>query len=287
MGAVRVLRVVLGVVLLLIFPLFALLIARGPVDGAGDEREGYWGPKTANVNWCEADYIFTHYIAEFVNSLSSLSIVASGLYGISAHWTSVECRYLVAFASMVVVGVGSFAFHATLLRPMQLLDEVPMIWGNSVFVYILLTMEDKEGRTRTIEIWAISLMTLLMTVLITLFDTSDQNIFLLCYGSGVVYLVLRSRTLNLKYSSETSMLLMDTATVLYAGAFLLCLLDRNFCSAVRSFQLHALWHIGAELGTVSGLLFWIWIRHEVRAAKARLMGSNPATWWIQVLDKAV
>tara|TARA_B100000524_G_scaffold246589_1_gene132412 strand:+ start:395 stop:745 length:351 start_codon:yes stop_codon:yes gene_type:complete len=40
-----------------------------------------------------------------------------------------EWRFFIAYAAVIIVGVGSMAFHMTLLRPMQMLDEVPMLYS--------------------------------------------------------------------------------------------------------------------------------------------------------------
>merc|ERR1712137_314286 len=114
-----------------------------------------------------------------------------------------EPRYMIAFAAFLVVGVGSFAFHGTLLRSMQLLDELPMVWANSVFIYILLSMEDVATRDlRVGQIWALVVLTILMTAAILTFDTANQDVFLLCYGSGVVYISVCSRWYDVKYNSK-------------------------------------------------------------------------------------
>ena len=107
--------------------LFVYTALHGPVDGEGDENQGFWGEKTATVNWCESDYTVTVYVAEFGNTISSFSIVANGLYGIYMHRSFVELRYIVAFCAFIVVGFGSAAFHGTLWRSMQMMDELPMV----------------------------------------------------------------------------------------------------------------------------------------------------------------
>merc|ERR1719277_382249 len=105
------------------------------------------------------------------------------------HWRAVEPRYMLAFAAFFVVGLGSCAFHSTLWRSMQLLDELPMVWANSVFIYILIAMEDAATcEPRRGQIVVIALVTLLMTVAVILLDKDNQDVFLLCYGSGVVYI---------------------------------------------------------------------------------------------------
>lgn len=249
---------------------------------------GYWGKKTATVNWCEADYTVTKYVAEFGNAFSSLAIVLNGLYGIYMHWGFVELRFIVAFSSFVVVGLGSCAYHSTLLRSMQLLDELPMVWANSVFIYICAFMEDGKGHAPRIkESFAIAAVTLVMTLAVVFFDKDDQNIFLICYGGGVAYLFARSKMLDLKYNSKKQVVLLETSLLLYGGGFLLWLTDRNFCHNVRGFYLHAFWHFGAGAGTFTAVIFWIWVRHEHLGLKPVLRGTSPVTQWVEVGVKLV
>mmetsp|Transcript_54884 Transcript_54884/g.128853 ORF Transcript_54884/g.128853 Transcript_54884/m.128853 type:complete len:287 (+) Transcript_54884:50-910(+) len=272
---------VLAIVLTLILPLFALLAIRGPVDGAGDTTVGFWGAKTASVNWCERDYAASYYIAELANSLTSLCLVATGVYGICAHVTLVERRYLLAFFTFVVIGLGSFAFHATLLRSMQLLDELPMVWANTVFIYICRSMNDRRNSCRIAEVIVLALLTLLATLAIATFDTENQNVFLLCYGSGVQYLVWSSYVFCQKSANTTAWLLFTTAMLCYSGGFLLWLIDRNFCHSVRPLYLHVFWHFGADLGTYAAVLLWIWIRSEVLERKVVLSrGRSLLSWHI-------
>ena len=170
------LQQVLNVVLLLTLPMFGLMVIRGPQDGNGDETQGFWGAKTASVNWCERDYVVSFYVAEFANSMTSLCIVMSGIYGIYAHAKAVEFRYIAAFTSFIVVGLGSFAFHATLTRSMQLLDELPMVWINSIFIYICRTIEDKPGHVRLTEMIVLLCLTLVATLAIIRLDTENQRL---------------------------------------------------------------------------------------------------------------
>jgi|AntRauMFilla1563_2_1112583.scaffolds.fasta_scaffold323578_1 hypothetical protein len=40
---------------------------------------GYWGPITSNYDWCEENYVWTQYIAEFFNTLSSIPVALAGV----------------------------------------------------------------------------------------------------------------------------------------------------------------------------------------------------------------
>jgi len=72
--------------------------------------------------------VMTLHIAEFWNTLSSLCILFAGILGLLLHSSATRIRFKLNFGLWVVVGLGSVAFHATLLRSMQMLDEVPMMW---------------------------------------------------------------------------------------------------------------------------------------------------------------
>jgi dihydroceramidase len=94
-------------------------------------HSGYWSPQTSAANFCELDYNVSHYIAEFVNTLSNLAYVYQAFvtlpprlrqrYSLKAIW-----QYPIEFWALVLVGVGSGAFHMTLRHYPQILDESGM-----------------------------------------------------------------------------------------------------------------------------------------------------------------
>eukprot|EP01013_Petalomonas_cantuscygni_P044992 TRINITY_DN9642_c0_g1_i1.p1 TRINITY_DN9642_c0_g1~~TRINITY_DN9642_c0_g1_i1.p1 ORF type:complete len:358 (+),score=34.25 TRINITY_DN9642_c0_g1_i1:260-1333(+) len=218
-------RFLLVAVLLLILPLLVQMVVYGPVDDIGGGRAGVWGPRTASVNWCEADYAVTPYLAEFGNSLSSLVIAVYGIVGLLTHsppqylrWLpgmgtraahtrhhDLELRYILSFVVFVVVGTGSFLFHATLWRSMQLLDELPMVWGNGIFVYVLRAMEDPKRRgPRPSEAAVIVAALCVMSVAVWWLDEKSQDVFLVCYGVPLIYIILRTFALCRKHIHITA-----------------------------------------------------------------------------------
>ncbi|KAJ5217339.1 hypothetical protein N7468_010347 [Penicillium chermesinum] len=99
-------------------------------------KPGFWSPVTSTLNWCEEDYYATVYSAEIVNTLTNLLFMALGVKGIiSCIRNQHDQIFLVAYLGYLVVGTGSFLFHTTLKYPMQLVDELSMIYTTCLMVY--------------------------------------------------------------------------------------------------------------------------------------------------------
>ena len=273
---------------------------RGQVDGENDDAKGYW-TRSSNVDWCEPNYVYTQYVAEIWNSLSSLLMVFSGVYGAYVH-RATERRFMFAFLAFAVVGTGSTLFHGTLLRSMQLLDELPMVWCNTVFVYIVITMKDPPGKTRSNLILAGFVLNIVLTYCVVFLDES-QDLFLVAYGSGVGFLILYSliyfkpleddwtrkamstdpkSILGVCGDTHAHLVFVEMGVLLYGTGFALWLADRIFCPYVKSLQFHSLWHIGADLGTYTAVLGWTYRRHVILRRKPRLRGNNLMTRWCDV-----
>jgi len=112
------------------------------------EAEPFWGKSTASVDWCEKNYEVCSFVAEFWNTITSSFIAVLGLVGLYLTLREkIEKRFAVLYAGIIVIGLGSVAFHGTLLLECQLLDELPMIWTTLTWVYIYQTMESpRKGR---------------------------------------------------------------------------------------------------------------------------------------------
>ena len=120
---------------------------RGIAPLAKENANGYWGKITSSVDWCEINYQVSSYICEFFNSFSSIAMVLVGILGYLLQKDLLETRFVVAMSMISLVGMGSFAFHATLKQPMQMLDEVPMLWDALSMLYILLENEAAPARS--------------------------------------------------------------------------------------------------------------------------------------------
>ncbi|PSN73091.1 alkaline ceramidase-like protein [Corynespora cassiicola Philippines] len=99
-------------------------------------QHGRWSPVTSTLNWCEEDYYLTPYSAEIVNTLTNLLFMYLASKGIANCLANGHDNvFLVAFVGYLLVGTGSFLFHATLKYPMQLVDELSMIYTTCLMCY--------------------------------------------------------------------------------------------------------------------------------------------------------
>ncbi|KAK8101743.1 hypothetical protein PG999_012117 [Apiospora kogelbergensis] len=97
---------------------------------AGDRYalSGAWSPPTSTANFCEEDYVVTRYVAEFVNSMTNLAYVYFALrymYGSGRGLFKPRTDFM--SLSLLVLGICSFLFHASLRHTLQYADELGML----------------------------------------------------------------------------------------------------------------------------------------------------------------
>lgn len=108
----------------------------------------FWGIPTSSVDWCEKNYQVCHFIAEFWNTVTSSFIAIVGIVGLYLTIREkLERRFSFLYVLIILVGLGSVAFHGTLQLEHQLLDEVPMLWAMMGWVYIIYTMKSPSKGT--------------------------------------------------------------------------------------------------------------------------------------------
>ena len=67
-------------------------------------RDSYWGPVTANIDWCETNYAVSPYVAEFFNTLSSLAFVAAGVYGMfQCHYRGAGIKFTFCCVGLTIL----------------------------------------------------------------------------------------------------------------------------------------------------------------------------------------
>ncbi|ORX51678.1 alkaline phytoceramidase family protein [Hesseltinella vesiculosa] len=248
---------------------------------------GYWGPITSSVDWCEENYAHSFYIAEFWNTVSSFAMVALGLLGIVAHHRSMGWRLSNGYLMIVVVGVGSVLFHATLQYEHQMWDEVPMVWTACYLLWVMLV---ENGYSASLFGVAISSYCALATY-VTSQSKGSTQFFMFQTSFGLVMWSCLWFVWKL-YKGVTNR---EVIHLFHQGAkFLLLaigvwLFDSNMCFVydyLPNFQLHAWWHV---LMCVSLHFFFVATGYEMLRTKAheiRYVGWFPYVYLNQEIKKA-
>ncbi|XP_022103300.1 alkaline ceramidase 3-like isoform X2 [Acanthaster planci] len=217
-----------------------------------------WGQPTSTLDWCEENYLASPYIAELWNSLSSVVIIGIPIISLlSFSLWNVEKRFFVACWCFLAVGISSLAFHMTLLYETQLMDELSMIWGGCVLVYLFFS-HDSKPNSNSLPLVAFLLLYALCVTLIYLL-TKEPVFHQVAFSLQVITVMLRG--IQRKYSYSGSLRLLFFSLVLYSVGFVLWLTDTAFCLHLRSIraflptpvgvvlQFHAWWHTLSSLGT--------------------------------------
>jgi len=88
----------------------------------------FWGPVDAMHQFCEAKYVATPYVAEFWNAFSNIPLfICPGIFCLYRGRNQFDFRLMFLWANMVIVGIGSFMFHASMRFKWEMFDEVPML----------------------------------------------------------------------------------------------------------------------------------------------------------------
>ena len=156
--------------------------------------ELFWGPVTANYDWCESNYAVSRYVAEFFNTISSVPTFTVGVYFLlKARRHEYGFRFLLAGVMLALVGIGSVSFHGTLTRAGQILDEVPMLYSSSIFLWISGSLHLPVGAEGDAQSVRLGYALLAYCVLVTLaYANGGFEVFFVAYALTVVAVAVTS-----------------------------------------------------------------------------------------------
>jgi dihydroceramidase len=231
---------------------------------------GFWTNlgTPASVDWCEANYAVVSWIAEFWNTTSSIPIFLAGLIGFwlcrRAPW-NIAPRFPLVFAGIAVVGLGSVAFHGTLLAIPQALDELPMVYAALLLAYCLRFGRSDGNEPTAMRNWRIggTLFAIGFTVAYYTSETYFQ-IFIACFGGIVAWLCIQGgRVAHRPDGAPSLRRLYWLAAGSFVGAFIIFWLPERFLGCDHPFQAiqpHAFFHLAATVGTYTAGLVMLYDR---------------------------
>jgi len=241
------------------------------------ERNSFWGKPTASLDWCEVNYAYSPYVAEFWNSISSLWLVVLAVFGLyKGKNLHIKLPVQLAYVALGVVGFGSALFHATLLYSCQLLDELPMIYGTLIFLY---TIFDFDKSSPFAKLFVPALVTIGVTVTVLMLTHSDNPMFHQLAYAGLVF-VLIFRAIHLTYRTNISAteranfhFFFIYSLCVFGSGYLSWITERKFCSngyVIPGVQLHAFWHLLTGAGTFGLIQFLTYYRLHDRTTDVEI-----------------
>ena len=222
------------------------------------EPEGFWTGRgtPATVDWCEPNYVHSFFVAEWFNSLSSLPIALLGVWAIvwtlRTPWRRAG-RFVFAATVLAIVGVGSTAFHATLLRWGQALDELAMVYAGLAYLYVLWARRGAVARGRG----ALALFGLAFT-LAYFFWQQWFLFFVGAYAGLVALLVVRTGFVTFRLNRTTKgQWWFALAAGSYVGGVLFLWIPEHVllpCDhPLQAWHLHAWFHVTSAIGSYAWL----------------------------------
>lgn len=240
----------------------------GALQYPPEVKNGFWGPTTATIDWCEENYVISKYIAEFVNTLTNSVFIFLALYSLrNAVKQKLELRFVLAAIGFALVGIGSWLFHMTLRYEFQLLDELPMIYGTCIPCWNVFQTNVSKSYSRKLAM-GIATGALLLTAIYLHFK--NPTIHQAAYGILNLVIIVKSCMDVRKYVKDKAVwkqfdyILVSGLTQFLLGYFLWNL-DIHLCNYWRGIRRaiglpyglviegHGWWH----LLTGSGVYFYM------------------------------
>ncbi|MBA0764667.1 hypothetical protein Gotri_013992 [Gossypium trilobum] len=259
-----------------------------------DGLSSFWGPVTS-TDWCEKNYVYSSYIAEFFNTISNVPGILLALIGlVNALRQRFEKRFSVLHISNMILAIGSMIYHSTLqhvgteyadpvdafiftfvsslhsglivagqLDQQQQGDETPMVWEMLLYFYILYSPDWHYRSTMPTFLFFYGALYAVVHAL-----------FRFGFGFKVHYIILCLLCIPrmYKYYIYTKDVSAKRLAKLYVVTLLLgsiCWLsDRVFCKEISHWhfnpQGHALWHILMGFNSYFANTFLMFCRAQQR-----------------------
>ncbi|GAX27135.1 dihydroceramidase [Fistulifera solaris] len=209
---------------------------------------GVWGPVDAVHQFCEPHYRTTVYLAECYNALSSLWYIFLAYRLLRT--TKKPLWILRALAGWLgVIGIGSFLFHGTMRRSMQLLDEGPMMGSIGTALWWKLGLHP-WSRKRS-ALWRSCMVIINVGIVLLYIVVGSYELFVHGFTSMVVLDTILAYTMK---QGDTKLRNQCVATILFARIF--WEMENLWCETYpRIWIAHIVWHVASGLAAYYGVLY--------------------------------
>jgi alkaline ceramidase len=208
---------------------------------------------SSDVDWCETNYEVSNYIVEFYNTISNIPFVVIPsvvLYYYMDFFKKINGGAIVLLFGLLIVGVSSMYFHATLSFAGQLMDELTILY------FIIAMFWYYHGRIYNITF----LLCIILGTLLCFIEPSLNAFGLLSISIPGIWTLWK----EIRDGVEK---LLFIATILFGSCGFVCwIIDKFFCHIWNTprgyWQFHAWWHILVFIAASTCVLFLIKINNR-------------------------
>lgn len=231
----------------------------------------FWGPVTASIDWCEKNYVYSPYVAEFYNTISSIPTIMLAIFGVIVSLSQgFEKRFTVLHLSNMILGMGSILFHGTLQHVLQQSDETPMVWEMLLYIFILYSPDWHYRSTMPTFLFLYGIIFAVVHSLFHLgisFKVHYAVFCLLCAPRMYKYYI------HMDDLSAKRLAKFYVATLFLGSLCWIC--DRLFCEQISGWSInpqgHALWHIFIGFNAYFANAFLMFCRAQQRGWSPRIV----------------
>ena len=202
-------------------------------------------------DWCEKNYIWSIYIAEMCNTISSLNYIFLGVYGLKMY-SKLKWYKNINYISLIFIGIGSVIFHSTLSRFGQILDELSIL--NAIYIGMIMI---NTNNIIPYILWFINVILYFYNLFYLFIMTVILSTVILIYYSYNIY--KKYKHLNLEkiynYLIIGPMLIVSAFVLFWLPEHIFCVIYNveNRGYYIQKIPLHAFWHIFSSCG----IFLWI------------------------------
>lgn len=256
--------------------------------------DGFWGEKTSTLNFCEEDYVMSHYVAEVCNTFTNMLFIWLGIKGIRGCLKySHPTIFVIAYIGYMIVGMGSTAFHASLKYSWQLVDELSMIYTTCLMVFATFSY---ARSTRTSALLGAGLMGLAWFITAYYYKTKNPDFHQISYAILTALVVFSNMAIIQKHVRpalnkrqktrppdstvppadaivKEMWLMLVVGLSIFLGGYALWIADIELCPEIRGWRRHiqlpwgvlleghGWWHLMTGIGAYYYITWRVWIHH--------------------------
>ncbi|KAM4809761.1 alkaline ceramidase 1 [Rhinophrynus dorsalis] len=203
--------------------------------------------QSSEIDWCEANYLYSEYVAEYYNTVSNVVFLVVGplmMYLLHPYACTRSLAVHLVWFMFIVVGLFSAYYHMTLSYIGQLLDEISILWVIAVgySIWFPRTYFPDYIKNRN-QFGTVIFTVAAMSTALSFVKPAINAYALNCITFHILYVVIKEMR---KCVEQDIRRLAFLSCCLWFVAISCWLSDRLFCGFWRSinfYYLHSIWHI--------------------------------------------